>query len=248
MLKLVIFSGAELGFTRFEISSASARARLQPPLHHVPPSGQCNTMCIQPPLPQQPPWAAAAPHRTGDAVAAPPPPQQIPFMLLLCQRNSEGNRTSTAWRACLANYCSLSCWQSKASHTVSPPMEGQDPALDFRALYSVGNSPLSRSLPCTALSIKYRGGCPVPAWLWQCPRVAAGTAPPNLSKPRRKIPALSGQTLISRKRHAPSLPVMASSKEPVHPTSLAPQPLSHASWGDGPFPLLPVSVDGTFSP
>lgn len=140
-----------------------------------------------------------------------------------CARERRGKRISTARRACLADCGNLSCRQSKASHTLSPAMEGQDPALDC----SVGNSPLSHSLPCTALDLKYRGGS------WQRPRADGGRASPAKSF-RRKVPALSGQTLIRRKRHGPSLPVPASSKEQGRPTSPAPQPLCCAPQGERP--------------
>ena len=141
--------------------------------------GQCDTMCIQPPrpssLPRQP-----QPH-AGQRCCGSTTTTANPFPALAMPEKWREKCTSTAWRACLANCCNLSCWQSKASHTLSPAMEGQDPGLDFRALYSVDNSPLSRSLPCTTLSLKYRGGSPTPAQSWQCPRADGGRDSPAKS-------------------------------------------------------------------
>lgn len=192
------------------------------------------------------PSTPAAPLRTGDAVAA-PPPQQIPFQLLLCQKNGEGHASLLPGELPGKPLLPQLLATKSKSHTLSPAREGQDPTWDSRALCSLDNSPLSHGLPHTALSLKYRHGSP--AQSRQCPRaMVAGTAPPNYEKPQRKTPAVSGQMLVCRMRHRPPLLVMAGSKEPVHPSSLAAQTLSCTPPGKHPFPSFAVSVNSTFSP
>jgi len=168
------FSGDEFGFTRLEISSASASARLQPSLHHVPGATQ-PAMHPTGPLPQQPPWAA----RTGDAVV------ENPFPALAVPETQSGNRTSAAWRACLANCCNLETAgnQKRVTHC---PQRRRVRILPLTSRLCAAWAPQPSPTACHALCSAQNVGVGVPLLLSRGnvpEQTVAGTAPSNPSNP-----------------------------------------------------------------
>lgn len=182
-----------MGFTRFEASSVSAKARLQPSLYHVPGAMMCTHLpCPSSLLGQLQPHA-------GQRMLWQNHDHRKSLSCSCCAGETE-REAHLYYLKSLPGKPQLLANQSK-SHTV-PSDAGTGSALDFRALYSTDNSALSHSLPCMHCAhLKHRGGSPAPARSWQWPTAdGSRDSPTKPSETLEETPALSGQTWISSQR------------------------------------------------